>query len=635
MISSLALRNFKSIHNDNPLTLSNLSIICGSNSSGKSSLLQAILMLSQTFSSRYLKRSVSLNGKLVRLGSFTDILKHGCVEDDRYIDIDIGMEFSNDAPWGLIKEMQLSLTFANAGDNSKKFEGEFHPEIIRGSVSFIRREPGSTVEHIKFSTLDSPKHNSDLFHVIDLESKSKSAIAKEYPDYKIEGVERQHVIPNTLHINYDYTKKLSLNLVPYLIGTPSYLKTIKDNEQEALEKVILPRAVLDKMRAMIEEEGEQQIKSFELPDEIRLMVEASKERIDIEHVRNVLARQSVLLSSDFVTFPSSVDSIDMKSWRVMVDSLGEKEKKPLFDFLIRNRDAVQGVWYSNMKKTRAKATCELEGFDNLDIFTTYVVPRCIKYLGPLRNEPQSMYQAFDLSEPTMVGLKGENTAAVLHINKGKKITYPIAVEQKDGKIEVAMKTGTLGTACTEWLSYLGVVTDFQTFDKGKLGYELHVKTTPEDEMQDLTHVGVGVSQVLPIVVMALLSESDDVLIFEQPELHLHPKVQSRLTDFFIAISQQNKQCLIETHSEYIINRLRLRIVQSRNDRVRKSSTILFAEKKGRTSAFRPVDVTSFGSIIDWPKDFFDQTDAEVENILLEAVAKKKEIALSNSSKEIK
>lgn len=632
MISSLALRNFKSIHNDNPLKLNNLSIICGSNSSGKSSLLQAILMLSQTFSSRYLKRSVSLNGKLVRLGSFTDILKHGCADDDKHIDIDIGMEFSADAPWGLLREMRISLTFANAGDNSKRFEGEFHPEIIRGAVSFIRREPGSTVEFIKFATQDSPRHNSDLFHVIDLESKSKSLIAKEYPDYKVEGVERQHVIPNILHINYDHTKKLSLNLVPFLIGTPSYLKNIKDSEQEELEKIVLPRAVLDKLRSMIEEEGEQQIKSFELPAEILSMVEATKERIDVEHVRSVLARQSVLLSSDFVSFPSSIESIDVKSWRAVVASLGEKEKKPLFDFLIRNRETVQGVWYSNMKKTRAKATYELEGFDNIDIFTTYVVPRNIKYLGPLRNEPQAMYQAFDLSEPTMVGLKGENTAAVLHINKSKKITYPVAVESRDGKIEVVMKSGTLGGACTEWLSYLGVVTDFQTFDKGKLGYELHVKTTPDDEMQDLTHVGVGVSQVLPIVVMALLAEDDDILIFEQPELHLHPKVQSRMADFFIAISQQNKQCLIETHSEYIINRLRLRIVQSRNDDIRNRSGILFAEKKGRTSIFRSVDITSFGSIIDWPKDFFDQTDTEVENILLEAVAKKKVIAANNKIK---
>lgn len=631
MITSLALKNFKSIHNDSPLEFRNLSIICGSNSSGKSSILQAILMLSQTFSSRYLKRSVSLNGKLVRLGSFTDILKHGCLEENRYIDIDIELEFSKEAGWIPGAKMILSLTFANTGDNNKKFESEFHPEIIRGSATIIKKGADDPREYIKFALQDSGKSNSELFSQVELESKSRLSIAKHYPDFKIEGVARQDIIPHSLHLNYDYTKKLSQTLVPYLIGSPSYLKTIKDEDQEALEKIDIPKALLDKMRSLINEEGEQLTKNFVIPDEILSMIEGSNERIDLNHVRAVLARQAVVLSPDFISVAPSSSSIDIKSWRAMVERLTEKEKKSFFDFLIRNREVVQGVWYANMKKVRARAVYSLESFQELNICVSYFIPKNIKYLGPLRNEPQAMYQAFDLSEPTMVGLKGENTAAVLHINKSAKVTYPLAIESKDGKIEIITKTDTLGTACTEWLSYLGVVTEFQTSDKGKLGYELQVKTSNGDELQDLTHVGVGVSQVLPIVVMALLAENDDVLIFEQPELHLHPKVQSRLTDFFVAMSAGTKQCLIETHSEYIINRLRLRIAQSRNNNIRKKSNILFAEKTGKTSNFQTVDITPYGSIIDWPEDFFDQTDNEVENILLEAVAKKKELSIIKRS----
>ncbi|MBN0459309.1 AAA family ATPase, partial [Pseudomonas aeruginosa] len=117
----------------------------------------------------------------------------------------------------------------------------------------------------------------------------------------------------------------------------------------------------------------------------------------------------------------------------------------------------------------------------------------------------------------------------------------------------------------DWLSYLGVVEEFHTRDKGKLGYELYVKTSPSEEWQDLTHVGVGVSQVLPIILMFLLSRKGDVLIFEQPELHLHPKIQSRLCDLFLVMAQTGTQCIIETHSEYLINRLRLRIAQDKTD----------------------------------------------------------------------
>ncbi|MNG01964.1 hypothetical protein D3C84_849660 [compost metagenome] len=125
--------------------------------------------------------------------------------------------------------------------------------------------------------------------------------------------------------------------------------------------------------------------------------------------------------------------------------------------------------------------------------------------------------------------------------------------------------------------------------------------------------------------MCLLASSNDILIFEQPELHLHPKVQSRLCDFFIAISQRGVQCIVETHSEYMINRLRFRIAQSRTDNINNGSSILFIEKAGGKSSFRQVDITQYGSISDWPEEFFDETDKEVESILLEATKKKRDI----------
>ncbi len=226
-------------------------------------------------------------------------------------------------------------------------------------------------------------------------------------------------------------------------------------------------------------------------------------------------------------------------------------------------------------------------------------------------------------EPTNVGLKGEYSAAILHINRYKRIQYPSP--STNGKLlNFNIKSATLETACQDWLSYLGVVQKVLTNDKGKLGYELSVKTHTNDKWQDLTHVGVGVSQVLPIVLMSLLSEDDDILIFEQPELHLHPKVQSRLCDFFIAISSWGRQCLIETHSEYLINRLRLRVSQSRDHDILNKSSIFFLNKTDGKSNFKKVPINEFGAILDWPDDFFDQTDKEVENILIEATKKRRQ-----------
>ena len=82
------------------------------------------------------------------------------------------------------------------------------------------------------------------------------------------------------------------------------------------------------------------------------------------------------------------------------------------------------------------------------------------------------------------------------------------------------------------------------------------------KLHSLSEVGVGVSQVLPILVMGLLSPMYTLLIIEQPELHLHPSVQARLGDFFVGLSKCKKQCLIETHSENLISQLRYHIVRS-------------------------------------------------------------------------
>jgi len=625
MINSLTLKNFKSIKNQAALGLKNLSVICGSNSSGKSSIIQAILMLSQTYSNRYLKSTVSLNGKLVRLGSFNDIMNYSCKEKEKNIKIDLILEFPPETTWDSIKSIKISITFSGSNDPNKKYEGEFHPEIIKGSISYEKAGEEIVTDHIEFSSFDPGKSNPDLFQVSSLGAFTTARIGKEYPDFRVEGISKESLIPHELKIVYDFTKKLSQVLVPFLIGSPNYLKTIKDEDLAALAEIELPRALINTIGSMIETENEEFIKNFEISEELRRIIKTEKHTPNLEHVRTLLARQAITLTPEKILSDLPSEDLDIKAWRAKVKTLNDKEQKALFDLLIRNREEIQGAWYINRKRVRAKATCLLSGFADIDLFMGYFFPRKIKYLGPLRYEPQAMYQAFDLSEPKMVGLKGENTPAVLHLNKNSKITYPLAIERPDGKIQFSNKESILSTACTDWLSYMGVITEFQTFDKGKLGYELQVKTSSDDHMQDLTHVGVGVSQVLPIVVMALLSEADDILIFEQPELHLHPKVQSRLTDFFIALSK-SRQIIVETHSEYIINRLRLRIAQSRDSELRDNSSILFVNKTSEGSDYKKVDITSFGSIVDWPQDFFDQTDTEVENILLEAVAKKKEIS---------
>jgi predicted ATPase len=165
-----------------------------------------------------------------------------------------------------------------------------------------------------------------------------------------------------------------------------------------------------------------------------------------------------------------------------------------------------------------------------------------------------------------------------------------------------------------------VASEVATSEFGKFGHQLTVQTEGLTRFHDLTNVGVGVS--LPIIVMALLAENPSFLIFEQPELHLHPKVQARLADFFISISLCGKQCLIETHSEYLIERFRRRVAEAAGESLTSLLKIYFTERVSGQTKCRPVEVTRYGAIPNWPQDFFDQSQYETEHILQAASQKR-------------
>jgi predicted ATPase len=169
---------------------------------------------------------------------------------------------------------------------------------------------------------------------------------------------------------------------------------------------------------------------------------------------------------------------------------------------------------------------------------------------------------------------------------------------------------------------MGVATDVVTADAGVFGNQLQVATEGLSKRHDLTNVGVGVSQVLPIVVSALLAPPTSLLIFEQPELHLHPRVQARLADFFYSIVLLDKQCILESHSEYMIDRFRRRIAEEETNELQSKLAIYFTERVDGATQCRKVNITRYGAINDWPKDFFEQSQLEVKQIL-EAASKKR------------
>ena len=133
-------------------------------------------------------------------------------------------------------------------------------------------------------------------------------------------------------------------------------------------------------------------------------------------------------------------------------------------------------------------------------------------------------------------------------------------------------------------------------------------------------VGIGVSQVLPVLVSAH-AEEDTLLAIEQPEIHLHPAVQAELGDVFLESALDRKNTfLIETHSEHILLRIMRRIRETHRGDLPDGSpavhpkdvVVLFVEPDGQGSIIREMPLNERGELVKaWPGGFFEEGMREI------------------------
>ena len=107
----------------------------------------------------------------------------------------------------------------------------------------------------------------------------------------------------------------------------------------------------------------------------------------------------------------------------------------------------------------------------------------------------------------------------------------------------------------KWLQKLDLIYSYtiNPISETEQDYELLVKQYRDGPEVGLTDVGFGVSQVLPLIAQCYYAPEGSILILENPEAHLHPKVQSELADVFIdVVKNRNIQIILESHSEHLL-----------------------------------------------------------------------------------
>lgn len=621
MITKWKIFNFKSIRKETELNFAPLTIFAGANSSGKSTFLQSILLVAQTSAHKIVSRPVVLNGAYAHLGQFDDL----CSVDSDADQIVIGwtvrppLDFQQFFPEGHSRNTLLSISceiaFDTEGSGAQKEITQIQPRLFSSQLSTVTRDPEEGDQHFSMTirqttdtrdgakqrwidASDSDVARTGLQYDVELDENSLVDIRRGRGSAELVGCQLKHFLPGGLYLGVDMVEEDAQTILSFITGEiPSGI--ILRRRREDLG-IAVPAAIVDFILKLAGDVSS---------DARRTLSERLQHSLNLFGFDGVSLEQLVKALA-----PNEIRSSVRREIRQRLAESEELEQL-VIESIRKQRKEEPAVRQSPLPRAIGRATTYLDYF-----FST-----AVRYLGPLRDEPKSLYPLSPAADPSDVGLKGEHAAAVLELYKNRLVRYIPTSAFSDAEFNAQPTTRSLETAVIDWLRYLGVAEDVKSKDRGKFGHELTVQIAGTKRSHDLTHVGVGVSQVLPILIASLLSEPDTTLVFEQPELHLHPKVQTLLADFFLSITRLGKQCVLETHSEYLINRIRFRVAAAAEPNPWVEAVkMYFVELPPEGSTFfQEVKINEYGAVIDWPKGFFDQSQQEAEAILRAALNKRK------------
>ena len=151
--------------------------------------------------------------------------------------------------------------------------------------------------------------------------------------------------------------------------------------------------------------------------------------------------------------------------------------------------------------------------------------------------------------------------------------------------------------------------------------ELNLIDRRSDTIVSHRDVGIGISQVLPVLVEAYANKNQ-IIAIEQPEIHLHPALQADLGDVFIqsALGDQRNRFIIETHSEHLLLRIMRRMRETANNKIvpgvqavtPRDVMVLFVEPEGTQSIIREMPLNEYGDLVKaWPGGFFEEGLREI------------------------
>lgn len=617
-ISRLGLKNFRSIESAS-VEIRPLTILVGGNSSGKSSVLAALRLLKQGQTSGERDHFFPLEGTEIELGQFDDLLRQG--SEDETVEISLECRLQRKSPLrpgvpGNIRDLlsaqpnedlvvHLNIILAE----SEQSAGLAEIQELDVQVKNAERD----LEYLALSRSNKIAQFEDAVWRPDWRYRRQLGIRDSAVDgpYLFDFDIEPSQYPLSGRIVNRFTQEAASTFARFTSGGIPYV----------LETETTPFDVLLAFLARIKRvEIVPVIEAFNRRGTRGRPTRTSRQRALFEKRAGLF--ENLTSSPGLIRAMWQADILEFAQY--LLTGIQSPDQ---FNDEINNLDTAQ------LKKGLVAAD---PGWNDKGSFTisalqeSYVpgallglgakVARQLEHMGPLRRGPRRLYAVGQRAAANELGREGEYFAYILRTEKDRRVN-PFTSS--------SLETRPLIEALSYWADQLQVANSINVLEEPGYGRKVVVSLDGLSKPVDWEKVGVGVSQVLPVLLSVLRAEEGSTTLIEQPELHLHPDAQAALADFLLAAAQHGRHLIIETHSDALLTRIRKRVVEEtlkQEGTTDKDVTFVFATRDETTgiTTLQNVELTNSGSFAGWPKGFADQTAEEARDLIQKQILLAKE-----------
>ena len=569
-ISQLQIENFKSIQKTS-IAMAPLTILIGVNSRGKSTILQSILLVAQSVGKTKLGE-VSLNGEAVTLGTSDEVFRKsrtGRVNRQATIGIEVTLGHDGtkeDAPLSMATRVTQRFLLDRTLKRSRK--GVVAAREFQRITSRIGKR--DETERVRLDREMTNSLGHPVFEVNKSRIKSQSDFSRRATPldraqriFLIDSEEGRNQFSDRVFL-LDTLQLLQWNLD----SNPIFNR--KRNSKQANQDGTKGKKPLSPSGKALQGALEKTAISFhEYFITQATQSEATRDRVYFVSPPNERVFREWLSHNDDQEFRSVIDTL-----------LSENGKKILEDFA-KDKDFMHQKFLVST----------IGDFDEIKFLWQRQLGNRVNYLGPLREKDAlSSVGKLDFSELTPLGPKAEYLADFVFEMQSEQVTFPLPSS-------TAATSQSFFRLLEAWTcEYFQLGQSLSIIEEGRFGPVLRV------DGSRLLHLGTGVSQLLPVIALCLKAKPGTTIILEQPELHLHPGLQQKLGTFLAVVSSTGRQVIVETHSEYLLTRVRRHIAEEHISE--DSCTLVFVQDDGSVVQ-RPA--LTGGDLDDWPEQFIDHS----------------------------